>query len=324
MTTIHDDRPHPIPPYAYLRYKENYFFIVMDPEREVFGISHFNNEPLFDRARFTLNLNIRGQHFAYANETPMPKEFEMASELSDGKLTIRFVEPHQRFDMSFEDDNLSLDVVFEARLPTFDFAPCRTAAPDMPSFQEIMTLGQNMPFNHQQQSLTSRGRIVLKSDRGDESIELNGWGYRDHSWSMRTDNIVRRHFWTGLNFPERAFGMKTLETLHRPGVWAKEGYVSDKDGERALRAITVEQFGEKGGWPETVRFNFRDVIDKIFTIEIDVAGRYSDVPLDAEKSDAGRPTYQIIESCCPLTLLETGEKGVGLVEIGKHPTIAGE
>ena len=38
MTTMHDDLPHPIPPFAYLRYKENYFFILIAPDQDVFGI----------------------------------------------------------------------------------------------------------------------------------------------------------------------------------------------------------------------------------------------------------------------------------------------
>jgi hypothetical protein len=317
MTTIHDDRPHPIPPAAYLRYKENYFFIIMDPERGVFGVAHFNNEPLFNRSRFTLNLNVQGKQFAYANEIPIPEKFAMAESLSDGKLSLRFSEPHKRFDLKFTGGDFSADVVFEARRPTFDYAACRTAAPDMPSFQEVMTMGLNLPFNHQQQSLAVRGLIT----GGGKTVELNGWGYRDHSWVFRGDSVVARHFWTGLNFPDRAFGMKTLETLHRPGIWAKEGYVSDAGGERALKAIRVTTDGEKNGWPEKLHFEFKDVLDKPFTIEVDVAGRYSDVALHSEKAVGQRPGYEIMESCCPLTLAETGERGVGLIEIGKHPSL---
>ena len=200
MTTIHDDRPHPIPPFAYLRYKENYFFIIMNPENQVFGISHINNEPLFNRSRFTLNMNVRGKQYAYTNETPLPTEFAMAEQLTDGKLTLRFLEPHRKFELDYDGSDLAVNAVFEARRPTFDFSACKTAAPDLPSFQEVMTLGLNMPYNHQQQSMTTRGRIVLKSTAGAQPLEFGGWGYRDHSWSMRTDNIVRRHFWTGLNF----------------------------------------------------------------------------------------------------------------------------
>jgi hypothetical protein len=77
MTTTHDDYPHPVPPLAYLRWKENYFFILIDARSDVFGILHFNNEPGFDRSRFTCNLSICGVPFEYHNTTPLPADFEM-------------------------------------------------------------------------------------------------------------------------------------------------------------------------------------------------------------------------------------------------------
>ena len=45
MITTHDDLPHPVPPIAYLRYKENWFFIIIDVANQVFGMAHFNHEP---------------------------------------------------------------------------------------------------------------------------------------------------------------------------------------------------------------------------------------------------------------------------------------
>jgi hypothetical protein len=323
VTTNHDDRPHPVPPYAYLRWKENYFFILMDKENEIYGISHINNEPLFSRSRFTLNLDIQGQPFRYANEVEFPADFESAAQLSDGKLSLHFREPHRRFELIFDADDLRADIMFEARRPTFDFAACKSAAPEQPSFQEVMTLGMNLPYNHQQQSLKSSGSIVLGSGTGSRTLVVNGLGYRDHSWSMRADHISRQHVWSGLNFSERAFGVKIIESIHRPGLWAKEGYVSDVDGERALRVINITHTGNRNGWPNTTKFAVRDVDGRTFTIEADVAGRFADVPLLSEKPSTGTPTYQILETFCPLKLLETGESGIGLVEIGRHASMEG-
>ena len=45
MTVRHDDLPHPVPPFAYLRWKENWFFIIMDAEHDVHGVVHLNYEP---------------------------------------------------------------------------------------------------------------------------------------------------------------------------------------------------------------------------------------------------------------------------------------
>jgi hypothetical protein len=293
----------------------------MDRKNEVYGISHLNNEPLFNRSRFTLNLVVQGQPFRYASEVAFPADFDSAPALSDGRLSLQFREPHRRFDLNFEGEDFRAALTFAARRPTFDFVACRSAAPEQPSFQEVMTLGLNLPYNHQQQSLTVSGSVVVRSSGRERTVVVDGLGYRDHSWSMRTDNISRRHVWTGLNFPERAFGIKVLETTHRPGLWAKEGYVSDADGERALRVIDVTHTGSSNGWPKTTRFAVRDVQGRAFTIEADIAGRFADVPLHAEKTSGGAPSYEILETFSPLKLLETGESGIGLVEIGRHPTL---
>jgi hypothetical protein len=70
-----------------------------------------------------------------------------------------------------------------------------------------------------------------------------------------------------------------------------------------------------------VKFALRDVFGTPFTIEADIAGRYAAVPLHSEKADPGTQTYQILETLCPVRLLETGETGISLVEIGRHPSV---
>jgi hypothetical protein len=55
----------------------------------------------------------------------------------------------------------------------------------------------------------------------------------------------------------------------------------------------------------------------------DIANRHADVPLFAEAS-SGRPAYRILETMSPLKLKETGEVGIGIVEVGRHPLAEGE
>jgi hypothetical protein len=58
-----------------------------------------------------------------------------------------------------------------------------------------------------------------------------------------------------------------------------------------------------------------DVFGKKFTVVCDVAGRYAQVPLVAEKPGK-HGAYAITENFCPAVLEETGETGCALVEIG--------
>lgn len=320
MTTIHDDLPHPVPAYAQLRYKENYFFLLIAPGSKAFGAIHLNHEPGHDRARYTANLEIAGRSIRYANSTAFPKDFAFARAIGDGRLSIAFAEPHRRFELALKTDEIELELGFTARQPTFDYAACRTAGNPAPSFQEVMTLGLNLPYNHQQQALNVSGRARF-ADGQEQAI--SGSGYRDHSWVMRSDAGGLTHNWCGFNFPGRSFGIKTISTAQRPGIVAKEGYVADAEGPRALARIEVRQEGElPDGLPRKLIHEVEDVFGNSYTIISDIEGRDAHVPLVSE-APSGGTSYNIVENFCPLTLVETGETGEGLVEIGRSSLVGG-
>ncbi len=320
MTTIHDDLPHPIPAFAELRYKENYFFILIAPQSDAFAVIHFNHEPGHDRARYTANIEIGGRSIRYTNTTSFPAEFELSRTIGDGALSLHFAEPHNRFELALKTDEIDLSLVFTARRQTFDYAACRTAGSPAPSFQEVMTLGLNLPYNHQQQALDAEGRARFAAGT-DHAIA--GSGYRDHSWVMRCDSGGLTHNWCGFNFPGRSFGIKTISTTHRPDMVAKEGYVVDAQGARALRYIEVRSEGEMAdGLCETLIHEVIDMLGNRYTIESDLAGRFAHVPLVSE-APSGKAAFHIVENFCPLRLVETGEVGEGLVEIGRSSLLGG-
>lgn len=320
MTSIHDDLPHPVPAFAQLRYKENYFFILLAPESRAFGVIHFNYEPGHDRARYTANLEIAGRSIRYANTTAFPADFEYARTIGDGALSLHFVEPHRCFEISLKTPEIVLELMFTAQHPTFDYAACKTAGNPAPSFQEVMTLGLNLPYNHQQQALAASGSARFADD---SKAAILGSGYRDHSWVMRADAGSLSHNWCALNFPHHSFGIKTIQTAWRPGMVAKEGYVVDAEGPRALRNIEVRSEGAMAdGLCQRLVHEVADVFGNRYTITSDVAGRFAHVPLVSE-APAGKIGFHIVENFCPLQLAETGETGVGLVEIGRSSTLGG-
>lgn len=129
----------------------------MDPQHGIHGVCHLNFEPGHDRARFTCHLSVQGKVYPYINETSFPDEFAMSRTVGDGRFTARFVEPHGRINLTLDSDELAVELIFEKSRPTFDYSACRFANPGVPSFQEVATLGTNLPYNHQQQALTVRG-----------------------------------------------------------------------------------------------------------------------------------------------------------------------
>jgi hypothetical protein len=320
MTTTHDDMPHPVPPIAYLRYKENWFFLIFDEPNDVFGAIHVVSEPGFERLRLACHLSVRGELFAYGNQVPFPTDFAMAPELGDGAMAVRFVKAHEQIDLSLHDDDVDLEISFLGRSPAFTFESYDHSNPDRITVPEVMNFASNQQNVHQQQGMRTRGELAVKTgELAGTSFTIDALGYRDHSRSIRSDNMVHRHFWTGLQFPTHTFGAMQVSVITRPDVSGVGGYVyDDRTGLRALRDIEITGAGDgPGGVPAKVEWKLTDVYGEAFTIEADLTQRFAHVPLKSESAGAIPFVYEIIENFAPLKLQQSGEDGIGLVEVGR-------
>jgi hypothetical protein len=318
MITTHDDLPHPVPPVAYLRYKENWFFIMLDVANSVYGMAHFNFEPGQDRARVSCNLMVRGELFKYGNQIAFPRGFALSPRIGDERLGVHFIEPHTRIDLKLASDDVDLDVSFAKHAPTFDYAAYDAANPEKVSPQELVNFATNQMFHHQQQAMTISGTLRLKGGKAkEETIRIAGLGYRDHSRGMRCDHMSLRHVWSFLYFPKTVIGAMSLVNVMRPSLISNSGYVFDASGMRSLGNMDIVPSGEApGGMPAAVHFNLHDVYGAPFTVTADIAKRMGYVPLVVEAANAGGFNYNIVENFAPVTLKETGETGHALVEIG--------
>jgi len=318
MITTHDDLPHPVPPFAYLRYKENWFFIILDVANSVYGMAHFNFEPGQDRGRVSCNLMVRGELYKYGNQIHFPKSFAFASTIGDEKLRVKFVEAHTRLDLQLHSDEVDLDMSFVKHAPTFDYGAYDDANPEKPSAQELINFATHQMYHHQQQAMTISGSLQLKGGKAKgETIQLRGIGYRDHSRGMRCDHMTLRHVWTFLYFPNTVFGAMSLVNVMRPQLTSNSGYVYDASGMRSLGEMDITNHGDAGGgMPASVEFKLQDVYGKPFTVVADIAKRMGYVPLTVEAANPGGYNYNIVENFAPVALKETGETGYALVEIG--------
>jgi hypothetical protein len=320
MTVTHDDMPHPVPPIAYLRYKENWFFLIFDQKNDVFGATHVVSEPGFERVRFACHLSVKGEHFSYGSEIPFPENFGFSRELGDGKLAVRFVKAHEQIDFSLNSDDVNLEISYLKRAPLFNFDEYDYANPGKVRLSEVVNIATAQQHVHQQQGLYTRGKITMKrGNHAGKTFAIDALGYRDHSRSVRCDNLTLKHFWTGLHFPGHVFGAMSVTGVLRPETPANCGYVHDeKLGLRSLRQVQITGSAEKcaDGCPKTVEFHLTDIHDNPFTIVADISKRHAYVPLHTEKPGAVPFIYDIVENFAPLTLKETGETGIGLVEVG--------
>jgi hypothetical protein len=110
--------------------------------------------------------------------------------------------------------------------------------------------------------------------------------------------------------------------MSRRNLWAKEGYVADSAGLRALSRIEVIAIGSQAnGTPETLVHKVTDVFGEEYEIQCDLRTRLADVPLVSEAA-SGRGSYQVIENFCRCSLSDSDERGIALVELGRNSLIA--
>ena len=312
---LHEDYPHTVPTRAWLRWKENYFWVFMDPERDICCLAHCTAEPTFERAFASFTILHKGKKVSSAKEVPMPSPFEHARDLSYGDLRLQFLEPQKSFKVTFEDDAVSAELDFSARMHLFDFQACSDVNPDQYSVSENTAFARN-EFRHQGQCLTGKGRIVFKGgDFAGTAVDVDGTGYRDHSWGMRNDQLTLEHNWSFFNFPSMGFHLFTVRNTVRPENRTWEGYVAIPEGNQVIKTLAIENVGEgPEGMPDKVIFRATALDGQHFTLVADVGNAFARLPLHSQKP--GSKVYHNVENMCRVRCEETGEEGLANIEIG--------
>jgi hypothetical protein len=246
----------------------------------------------------------------------MPSPFELSRDLTYGGLRIQFLQPQKSFRVTFEDETVTAELNFNARMHLFDFLACTDVNPDQYSVSENTALARN-EFRHQGQCLTGTGKISFKAgDFAGTSIDVDGLGYRDHSWGMRNDQITMDHNWSFFNFPSMGFHLFTVRNIVRPENRTWEGYQAVPEGNQAIKSFEIENEGETtDGMPAKVTFRIVNVDGQKFTLVADVGNAFARLPLHSQKP--GAKVYLNVENMCRAHCIETGEEGLANVEIGK-------
>jgi hypothetical protein len=312
---LHEDLPHTVPTRAWLRWKENYFWVFMDPERDICCLAHCTAEPTFDRAFASFTVLHKGEKIISGKEVPMPSPFEHAKVLKYGNLTLNFVKPQAEFVVEYEDENVAAKLTFTRRMHLFDFQACADVNPDWFSVSENTAFERNS-FRHQGQCMNATGNVTFKSGTfAGESIDVDGSGYRDHSWGMRNDQMTLNHNWSFLNFREMGFHLFTVRNVIRPESKTSEGYIARPEGNEVIKSLDIEHVGEGAeGMPAEVIFRALTLGGETFTLIADVGNAFARLPLHSQKP--GSKAYHNVENMCRVRCVETGEEGLGNVEIG--------
>ena len=227
------------------------------------------------------------------------------------------IEPHQEFSLTFEGDDVTVECAVTARFDSFDFADGNLA----PGSSPIGDLGRHVfPFNHYEQALSFTATI---SRPGHDDLQLSGWGNRDHSWGWRDDFGFRSHQWICANFEDSYVqGSTMLDTTYPDRKFG--GFVSTSDGNDPVTTIDISAsyWDEPANEPlpeldRDVSYTFQTVSGRELDLTAHLGERFRILYLNARHPDRSQ-VYQDAQVFCPFTLHSTGQRGIGLLELGKH------
>ena len=309
-------------------WSDNFWFSVVDREADVYGINHIHASLSHGYIRASAFYVIDGVHQQWASRQPLSGGSDFDT-LGDGHIEFRVEEPYQRYRWSFDGPKFGFDLTYRRRFDVFDYDDCIGGNP-LAAFESY--------GGHYEQALTCVGEFEARGGpRKGETRSINSWAHRDHSWTNRfvrpssweprSHRTLERsfgHFWPSIQLENRhlnAFGWMNPEQRLPDGANRVGGWVADADGSRPIVAATcVPRFED----------DFRTAMSFVMRFELDdgeqltvVTGRKhaqtrNGLMRDENDAEARLDCY---EPFFDFEVLETGERGYGVVEYSMNPPI---
>lgn len=320
MITPSDDLPHPVPPQAFMTWKENWVFPALDPARGVAAVFHVSLRPQQGEGIFTAKFDLEGHQVRHVARSPIPAQLEGFHPIEDERVSFEVEEPGSRFRLRYRGDEVVADLTYTARFPAFDFAD----GPKPDGTSTVGPIGLSVfPFHHYEQAMAVTGTIeVVDGPLAGRRYDLDGWGNRDHSWGWRDDFQFRHHHWICASFDDRFLqGSVMLETSFPAEKHG--GFVSTTHGNDPVAHVDTSDAywlepGEPLGDPRRdVTYRLETVGGDRWTVSATLQQDHGRLFLNARSADRSQ-IYMDVQVFCDFHLHETGQRGYGVLELGKH------
>lgn len=324
--TTDDEFLHDPPAGAEGLWSDNFWFSVVDREAGVFGINHIHASRSEGYLRASAFYVIDGVHQQWASRQPLTGDRRFET-LGDGRLGFSVVEPFERYRWTLDGPKFSFDLDYSVRFGTFDYEDCHGGNP----LATYETYG-----GHYEQALDCSGTFVTHGGpREGEERSISCWAHRDHSWTHRfthpspwepryrkTEEQSWGHFWPSVQLPDRhlnSFGWMSPSQPIPEGRAHTGGWIGDENGTRAIVDATCRPHLED---------DERTAMSFAMTFELDtgetltvLTGRkhgHTRNGLMRDENDA-EVRLDCHEPFFDFEVLETGERGYGVVEYSIHP-----
>jgi len=297
-------------------WKENWCFAGVDPAQRTAMVWHVSLRPGDGEGIFTCKFDGPGVRVRHVGRHPLVGQ-DQPPELTDGRMSVTVVEPHREFALTYRGDDAEIDCTVTARFQPFDFAD----GPLAPGPSRIGELGRHVfPFHHYEQAMTFDATVRRA---GHDDLHLHGWCNRDHSWGWRDDFGFRAHHWICASFGDSYVqGSTMIDTTYPDRKYG--GFISTLAGNDAVSHVDVSDnyWEEPPDQPlptldRDVRYRLTTVAGQRIDVTAHLADRFTVLYLNARHPDRSQ-VYQDAQLFCPFTRHDTGERGAGLLELGKH------
>ncbi len=319
MIAPNDDFPHPVPPQAFMTWKENWVWPAVDRENRVASLFHFSLRPAHGEGIFTAKFCIDDWEHRYVGRSPVPRDLTTFVPVRNEKIVFAVEEPARRFRITYASDELDADITYTARFHAWDFDDGPLAPGDSPLGER----GRHIfHFQHYEQALWHEGTVSLKAGpRAGETIRVSGYGNRDHSWGWREDMTFDHHHWLCASFDDRYIqGTLMNEECYDGDKYG--GWISTDAGNEAVSHLddSAAYWLERGTplpqLDRDVQYVVTTVDGAKATVIAHIASDYGRLYLNARNADRTR-VYQDVQIFCEMTHVETGKRGSGVLELGK-------
>ena len=324
--TERDEYLHHPPDDSGRLWSDNFWFSVCDREADVFGLNHIHASLSHGYVRASAFYVIDGVAQQWASRQPLDGE-AVFDTLGDGRVQFEVLEAFGRYRWQFDGPKFGFDLTYSGRFDPFDYDDCLDGNP-LATYENY--------GGHYEQALDCAGSFeAYGGRRAGERRPISCWAHRDHSWThrfvnespweprrRRTAEASWGHFWPSVQLPERhlnSFGWMSPTQPIPVGRAYKGGWVADAAGTRPIRDATCTprmEDDERTAMAFTMTFELAD--GEKLTVLTGRKWAQTRNGLMRDENDA-EVRLDCYEPFFDFEVLETGERGYGVVEYSVHP-----
>ncbi len=275
-----------------LKWRESYYFNWVDLENKISGFSTIGILPNEKRCELVFLLFLKDRNEIYYKEPLLDKfDEDINTMLREKRLSFVLIDPFKEWQINYISRNLSFDITFETRFPTYNFGADSSAS--------------------WHQHFEASGKIFgIINFKNGKSIKISGYGQRDKSWGYRDWHQFEK--WDAGHFQFEKWSCAFRKDKIKQKV-DLSGHISNKSDNIPLKEVLIETELDRDQFksPLSSIYNITDINDNHYKIKAQRLKKESFIRFVREFEGG---FTELFEQMVIMEDLDTGEIGSGMME----------